>query len=79
MADRDEQKLTEDEARMLRLRIDAMRDEAARRPLGQPREDWTTARRTAFGSFKAIQLVLFVAAILGGLYVLKLASKVLGL
>ena len=79
MAERDEQKLTEDEARVMRLRLEAMRDEAARRPIQQPPRDWTTERRAAGAVSKGLQLALFVGAILVGLYVLKLASKMIGL
>jgi len=78
MTDRDEQQVTEDEARVARLRLEAIREEMARRPVAQPREESRTAR-AAGASFKVGTLVLFVVVILVGLYVLKLASKALQL
>jgi hypothetical protein len=70
---------TDDEARIQRLRLEAMRDEMARRPLVHPQKDWSREKRAAGGSMKGLSLLLFIAVILGGLYVLKWSSKTLGL
>jgi hypothetical protein len=75
----DEQQVTEVEARVARARLEALREEMARRPPAQPREDGSRGRTAAGASFSAGMLVLFVVVILVGLYVLKLASKALQL
>jgi hypothetical protein len=70
---------TDDEARIERLRLEAMREEMARRPLVHPQRDWTREKRAAGASFKGATLLLFIVLILGGLYVLKRSGKALGL
>jgi hypothetical protein len=78
MDQRDPPGPTDDEARIQRLRLEAMRDEMARRPLVHSERDWTREKRAAGASFKGGTLLLFIVLILGGLYVLKLSSKALG-
>lgn len=69
----------DDEARIQRLRLEAMREEMARRPLVTQERDWTREKQAAGASFKGLMLLVFVVLILGGLYVLKLSGKSLGL
>jgi hypothetical protein len=68
-----------DEARLQRLRLKAMREELERRPPATPQRDWTREKQAAGASFKGLMLLVFVVLILGGLYVLKLSGKTLGL
>lgn len=70
---------TSDEARIQRLRLEAMREEMARRPLVHRQRDWTREKQAAGGIFKGGTLLLFVVVILVGLAVLKVASRTLGL
>ena len=79
MANRDPEGLSAEEARIQRLRLEAMRDEMANRRLVRPEDDWSRSKRAAGVSFKGGMLVLVLALILGGLYVLTLASKALRL
>jgi hypothetical protein len=74
-----EPRIEDDEARIQRLRLEAMRDEMANRRLVHSQTDWSRTGRAAGASFKGLTLVLFLVAILGGLYVLSLASKALHL
>jgi hypothetical protein len=79
MPDPDRLPLSEEELRLQRLRLEAMREEMASRRLVHPERDWGREKRAAGFSFKGIMLLLFVLLILGGLWVLKQSEKALKL